>query len=448
MTHPAPEQLGAYLDGELDAVARAGIDAHLRDCADCAAHLADLASIDGAARQVPLAVPEGYFEGFAPRVRARLEQRPRARWRPPVWGWAAAAALVLGVVTPLVYRESASRHAAPQAATQPEPAASPRLESAERPALQAPASRRQAGADQDAAGEGREPQSTLAAPPPRPAGAPPEPKAGANAKPEGFAFQDHAERANAPQEERLGRRDRAEPPPLAGAGAPPAAPPPLAATRAAEAKREQDAPVPPVPADQGLAKDERAKLKQDEHEQLRALGYTAPPPPPPPPATGQRQHGPRSQNTVPPPPARKAAAQPSAAAASADKEQAVDAGQSKSEPGAGALQESVTVVQESSDRLAGAESVKFRSLQRSRPRTDGEARALREEWRKFAEAHPNHPQADEARVRLVEAGALAYRLGRRAQDLETAVRDGRDYLERAPARQAARVRAALKTLER
>src|SRR5262245_16169609 len=104
--HPADERLSAYLDDELDAPERAFLDAHLRDCAECAEHLADLASMDDAARRVPLTVPEGYFDDFAPRVRARLAKTPaKRRLGRPVWGWAVAAALLLAVITPLAWQQ-------------------------------------------------------------------------------------------------------------------------------------------------------------------------------------------------------------------------------------------------------------------------------------------------------------------------------------------------------
>ena len=57
-------------------------------------------------------------------------------------------------------------------------------------------------------------------------------------------------------------------------------------------------------------------------------------------------------------------------------------------------------------------------------------------------------QPHEARVRAVEAGALAFRLGRDPLDRDRARDDARAYLARPDAAQAARIRALLDTLER
>lgn len=116
------ERLSAWLDGELLPADRAQVDAHLAACAECSAFLADLAAADRAAAERPAEAPDGYFEGFAARVRGRIEAeaaeaRPR---RLPAWAWAAAAALVLAVVTPLTLRQPRPGPAALPATTAPE----------------------------------------------------------------------------------------------------------------------------------------------------------------------------------------------------------------------------------------------------------------------------------------------------------------------------------------
>jgi hypothetical protein len=79
--------------------------------------------------------------------------------------------------------------------------------------------------------------------------------------------------------------------------------------------------------------------------------------------------------------------------------------------------------------------------------TPEEARALREEWRAFADAHPESEEGAEARVRVVEAGTLAYRLGGDPADLELARRDAAPLLEGSDADAAERVRGLLAEVE-
>ena len=101
------ERLSAYLDRELPPGERAVVEAHLAACPECAAFLAELAAVDEAAASLPAEAPEGYFETFPARVRARL-QVPKSAFparRVPAWTWAAAAALLLAVVAPLTLRQ-------------------------------------------------------------------------------------------------------------------------------------------------------------------------------------------------------------------------------------------------------------------------------------------------------------------------------------------------------
>lgn len=124
------ERLSAWLDGELVPAERARVDAHLAACAECSAFLAELEAADRAAASLPAEAPDGYFDGFAARVRGRIEAgAPEAHPRRlPAWTWAAAAALVLAVVTPLTLRH-----------TRPGPVAAPVAEAtAEPPAREAP----------------------------------------------------------------------------------------------------------------------------------------------------------------------------------------------------------------------------------------------------------------------------------------------------------------------
>jgi hypothetical protein len=451
MTHPTPESLGAYLDGELDSAARTSVDVHLGTCADCSAHLADLAAVDQAAREVPVEAPAGYFEDFAPRVRARLEKRAPVRWRPPVWGWAAAAALLLGVVTPLVLRDRPLGVAQPTteapAGAAREMKAAPAQESepkAKEDSLQDTAAARESlgyaevRKRNESASElqARLKQQPAPAEAPKPAVAPPP-----------------GRYADAPAD----RRDTRPPPPLMRSqptldgdavggvsggsvgGRAASAPPATVAAAVPEATRAQEL--------DKLAVREEAEANAPSKD---AAGTTPGFAPPPASASAQRQYGPRGQNTLPAaPPARKAATGKTEYAAEQDeeKEGADQAGRKNADGGLAGTQEAVVVTGEAVGIARGRESAKFRSLSHSQPRTDGEARTLREQWRIFAKENPDRPEADEARVRLVEAGVLAYQLGRKPRDREIALADGREYLERTDAPQAARVRDALKTLE-
>lgn len=115
------ERLSAYLDGELPPGERAEVEGHLATCAACAARLSSLAAADAAFASLPAEAPEGYFESLPSRVTARLRAGPpRASRRLPAWAWAAAAVLVLSVVTPLTLRRSG---------VPPTPAGAPALES-------------------------------------------------------------------------------------------------------------------------------------------------------------------------------------------------------------------------------------------------------------------------------------------------------------------------------
>jgi len=89
-----------------------------------------LRAVDPAACELPARAPDGYFDSFATRVRQRIEKEPavrrRAAWRPPVWSWAVAAALLLAVVTPITLdrkEEALPGRAVPAAPAAPAPAA-------------------------------------------------------------------------------------------------------------------------------------------------------------------------------------------------------------------------------------------------------------------------------------------------------------------------------------
>lgn len=89
------------------------------------------------------------------------------------------------------------------------------------------------------------------------------------------------------------------------------------------------------------------------------------------------------------------------------------------------------------------EDQRYRSLVARRPASAEEARALRDAWELFGRDRAGDPRADEARVRAIEAGLLAWRMGGDATDLDTARRRGLAYLADAASPQRDRVRAAL-----
>jgi putative zinc finger protein len=94
-----------------------------------------------------------------------------------------------------------------------------------------------------------------------------------------------------------------------------------------------------------------------------------------------------------------------------------------------------------------APSAAFRALLARQATTIAEARGLREAWRAFAQGAAEG-EADEARVRVIEAGQDAYRLSGEKADRDQLRRDADAYLKRADARQRERVRALLRVLPR
>lgn len=104
----ARQLCAAYLDGELTAAEAAALDAHLAECADCAAELELERDISAALREsaVPLAAPEGLARSVTAVLEAQRRGRPSrlaaltARWR---HGLATAAAVLLVATASLGY---------------------------------------------------------------------------------------------------------------------------------------------------------------------------------------------------------------------------------------------------------------------------------------------------------------------------------------------------------
>jgi Putative zinc-finger len=130
-----------YFYGELDAAARARVDAHLRECAACARRLDDLAVIRQALASRPRveAPPAGDWSGFMSRLNVRLTasakptaslaeapsaQRRKADATTTRW-LALAATLVLVTIAILATMRSRSRVAQPTQTTAVQPAPAP-----------------------------------------------------------------------------------------------------------------------------------------------------------------------------------------------------------------------------------------------------------------------------------------------------------------------------------
>ncbi len=123
MDHEAARaRFSALIDGELQAADAAQVDAHLEQCADCRAVLAQLRATVRLVREVePVQVPEG----FAAAVRGRVEQlasaAPRSGWTrlralvPNLrWSWKTAAAVAsIGLVA--VFAANLAREIVPVA---------------------------------------------------------------------------------------------------------------------------------------------------------------------------------------------------------------------------------------------------------------------------------------------------------------------------------------------
>ena len=74
MTHEWADRLSEYLDGELNARERAGVEAHVKGCAECARTLAELGAVVARAGRLPERAPEA---DLWPGIERRLAPRGR-----------------------------------------------------------------------------------------------------------------------------------------------------------------------------------------------------------------------------------------------------------------------------------------------------------------------------------------------------------------------------------
>ncbi len=386
MSGHVQDRLSAFLDEELPPREREAVEAHLRTCPACAGHLDLLRAVDEGARALPVSVPPGYFEALPGRIRGRLEKTPRpAARRIPVWTWAVAAALLLGVVTPLTLNraqlprpEPEAHYPAPAVAAPPGTALPATGDLAPGPApLQAPATR----ALQESATA----------------------KDGDDAKLRKQAAANRADRP-APAPTVLGARALEE------------------ADAKAEIGRLQDA--------RGAEQEPPARALALRERKAGPGGPSA-----------QQQVPLQSQATpayAPPP-----AASPAESVALAETVEAPrDEAQASREKAAGG-----TAAGRVSSAVGASDERVFRRLvDAAPPVTLASLREKREAWRAFTRDFPSSPRADEARVRVIETGAEAWRVGGDPSDLARLREDATAYLARRDAAQAARVRALLEGL--
>lgn len=382
--HPL-DQLSAFLDGELAPDARASVETHLRQCAACALHLEELAAVDTLARSVPAEAPAGYFQALPGRVVQRLPPRAARARAIPVWTWALAAGLIVAVAGPLVlqqHRASEPVHAPAEAPFAAVPQASTPEQPARRPA------------PETAAG----PAATL---------------------------------ARVPLQSAPGRGDA-----------------PMAPPRGADARRPEGfASAPHRPAEGGVVLGDRAKerdLAKDNGESREMATAPLPAPPAPPAATPPAVIG-----TLSPPAAAETRDQADEVRLETSVEEALAPAKKAEAERKEARQRTEANARGmagGSRALASPAETRFAALSARVASSLEDARALREAWRGYVRQNPRDARSDEARVRLVEAGADAYRRSRAAEDLSVLRGDARAYLSRPDALQAPRVRGLLREL--
>ena len=111
-----------YVNGTLSAAEQAKVEAHLGGCADCQAELAFERLLHTQVAGLPLGAEDGWKQ-----MQAKLEAEPPRRAKAPrapmlAWsGWAAAAALLVGVVAMAVPYAQSGRYHALGAQPQPVP---------------------------------------------------------------------------------------------------------------------------------------------------------------------------------------------------------------------------------------------------------------------------------------------------------------------------------------
>jgi anti-sigma factor RsiW len=410
VTAHVTERLSAYLDGEVPPSEREEIALHLRGCEACAAHLEELLAVDALARDLPVSAPDGYFDALPGRVRARLPFRKSRRARiVPVWSWAVAAALLLAVVAPRVLQQ------APRSAVEVKDEMRPM----EATRTVAPPAQAQAQA-REAPAPAAVPPLLRAASPAASPGAP-APLVAASAD---------ALRDEAPKRARLDAL---------------AQPAPSASSASSGGRAETERQVAPPGRDQGFgesrAKQEGGAVPEDKAARAPAAKPAFAPPPPEPEVEESAKS--RFHADEPAKEPLEADAPMPATAGKDDGGRAANAVGGLTAAGATSIEE--RLAKKTKARPAGEWYPALMARTARTAKDAAEARALREEWRAFAVHYPSGPRGDEARVRVVEAGLVAFRLSNDPADKSLARQDGESYLRRDDATQGQRVRALLDT---
>lgn len=96
MSHPRPELLSAYLDGEVDAAEAGVVAGHLPGCEECRLALGDLADARSLVRHLPMIDPG--LSGMSTSELAVVVPLRKRHRRRAVWASAAAAAALVAVL--------------------------------------------------------------------------------------------------------------------------------------------------------------------------------------------------------------------------------------------------------------------------------------------------------------------------------------------------------------
>jgi Putative zinc-finger len=106
ITHPDPEQLSAYVDGELTGGERDDLEQHLTGCSECSATLRALRATVADVRALPQPAPSEQDTWALRAAIAKARKRPMQRYR-----WAIAASSVAAAAIAVVVSLNVGHHA-------------------------------------------------------------------------------------------------------------------------------------------------------------------------------------------------------------------------------------------------------------------------------------------------------------------------------------------------